>query len=45
MRINAGHWNDKIRKAIVYLGKLCREYNSTKREPVPSDECLKVAAE
>jgi DNA-binding transcriptional MocR family regulator len=45
MRINAGHWNEKIRKAIVYLGKLCREYNSTKREPVPSDECLKVAAE
>jgi DNA-binding transcriptional MocR family regulator len=45
MRINAGHWNEKIMKAIVYLGKLCREYNSGKRETVPSDECRKAAAE
>ena len=45
MRINAGHWNDKIRKAIVYLGKLCRDYNTGKQGELSPDECRKAAAE
>lgn len=42
MRINAGHWNEKIRKAIVYLGKLCREYKPDTLKPVSDDTCCRA---
>lgn len=45
MRINAGHWNEKIRKAVVYLGKLCREYKSVAVNPVSGDESLRAMPE
>ncbi len=43
MRINAGHWNDKIIKAIEYLGKLCHEYKPDAHGLQLTDECLSVA--
>jgi len=45
MRINAGHWNDKIMKAIVYLGKLCREYKPGLNGVISDDGCFKSVAE
>lgn len=45
MRINAGHWNDKIKKAIIYLGKLCKEYNPDERVSLPGDECCRAMPE
>ncbi|MCM2287163.1 MAG: PLP-dependent aminotransferase family protein [Desulfobacula sp.] len=44
MRINAGYWNEKIRKAIVYLGKLCREDRSVINAPPADDPYSKAAA-
>ena len=43
MRINAGHWNEKIRKAILYLGKLCRDYKPGVNEPPSDSECRRAA--
>jgi DNA-binding transcriptional MocR family regulator len=42
LRINAGHWNDKIRKAIIHIGKLCREYNPDKYKKAERDECCRA---
>ena len=42
MRINAGDWKDKNRKAIVYLGKLYREYKPDLLKTVPDDECFRA---
>jgi len=44
MRINAGYWNEKIRKAIVYLGKLCREDRPGINAPPADDPYTKAAA-
>jgi DNA-binding transcriptional MocR family regulator len=44
MRINAGHWNEKIRKAIVYLGNLCREDRPGINAPPADDPYSKAAA-
>ena len=45
LRINAGYWNDKIRKAIEYLGKLCREYNTDAGKGISGVEYRGVMAE
>ncbi|PKL18022.1 MAG: GntR family transcriptional regulator [Spirochaetae bacterium HGW-Spirochaetae-5] len=45
LRLNAGHWNDKIRKAIVYIGKLCREYNPDYHKTDEKEECLRAIVE
>jgi DNA-binding transcriptional MocR family regulator len=44
MRINAGHWNEKIKKAILYLGKLCRNSRPGLNAPSSGVECPKAAA-
>jgi len=44
LRINAGYWNDKIRKAIEYLGKLCRDSENI-AVIIADDECCKAMVE
>jgi len=45
LRLNAGHWSDKIRKAIIYIGKLCKEYNPDAHKAIITDECLRAIVE